>query len=153
MRIGEICTRNVVHCERGVAIPEVAQLMRNRNVGDVIVVESDGSNLRPVGVVTDRDLAIEVIAQRVAPDTLTAQDVMRGGLLTANQNDTVYDAIWLMRRRNVRRLPIVDDAGDLVGIVTVDDVVGFLSQEIAQVARVATDQMRVERRQRAPVAG
>ena len=153
MRVGDICTRAVVHCERSTRIPQLAQLMRNRNVGDVVVVDAAGGRLRPIGLVTDRDLVLEVLAQGVPPDTLTAQDLVRDGVLTAGENDTVYDAIWHMRSRNVRRLPVVDDDGALVGVLSVDDVIGFLSQEMTQVARVAHDQIKAERAHRAPLAG
>lgn len=153
MRIGDICTRNVVHCERGTRVPAVAQLMRNHNVGDVVVVDPAAGKVRPVGVVTDRDLVLEVLAQGVAPETLTAQDLMQEGVLTAGENESVYDAIWHMRSRSVRRLPVVDDEGALVGVLSLDDVIGFLAQKMAQVARVSPDQIKAEKAHRAPVAG
>jgi signal-transduction protein with cAMP-binding, CBS, and nucleotidyltransferase domain len=153
MRIGDICTRSAVYCDRTMRIPLVAQLMRNRNVGEVIVVEPDGDKVRPVGVVTDRDLVLEVLAQGVAPEALAAQDLMQPGVLTVGEDETVYDAIWHMRSRNVRRLPVIDSDGHLVGVLSQDDVIGFLSQEMTQVARVSPDQIKAERAHRAPVAG
>jgi signal-transduction protein with cAMP-binding, CBS, and nucleotidyltransferase domain len=155
MRIGDICTRKVVYCERDTRVPQVAQLMRNHNAGDVIVVDParGEGKVRPVGVVTDRDLVLEVLAQGVAPDALTAGELMHEGVSTAGENESVYDAVWQMRSRNVRRLPVVDDEGYLVGLLSFDDVIGFLSQEMAQIARVTTDQIKAERVHRAPVAG
>ena len=145
MHIGEICTREVVHCQRDTSVTEIAQIMRNHHVGDVIVVEAKDGHDVPVGIVTDRDLVVEVLARKLNPAELTAQDLMNGDLVTAGISESVYDAIWQMRSRRVRRLPVVEARGFLVGILTVDDVTEFLAEELTQLTRVASSQLKREK--------
>jgi CBS domain-containing protein len=99
MRIGELCTREVVYCERTTGAVEVAQLMRSHHVGDLVVVDRRNGRLRPVGIVTDRDLVVEVLARRVDPESVTAGDLMSAALVTAKQSEPVHDAIERMRAR------------------------------------------------------
>lgn len=153
MRIGEICTREVVHCGRDTSVAEIAQLMRNHHVGDVIVVEPHQGKLVPVGIVTDRDLVVQVLAQGVGPDALTANDLMSDELVTAVESEVVYDAIWHMRTKGIRRLPVVDERKFLIGVLTADDVTEFLAEELAQIARIVPHQVKLEKAALAPVAG
>jgi len=152
MRIGEICTREVVHCERDASVVEIAELMRNHHVGDVIVAEPHQGKLVPVGIVTDRDLVVQVLAQGVGLDAFTAQDLMSDELVTATETEAVYDAIWHMRSKGIRRLPVVDERKFLVGVLTADDVTEFLAEELAQVARIVPHQVKLEKTALAPVA-
>ncbi|HTT11532.1 MAG TPA: CBS domain-containing protein [Burkholderiaceae bacterium] len=151
MRIGEICTREVVYCTRATAVAEAAQLMRNNHVGDLIVVDQRDGCLFPVGIVTDRDLVLEVLAENVDPATVKAGDVMGPDLATVRDTDVVYDAIATMRSKGIRRLPVVDARGCLVGVLTADDVAEFLAEELSGIARVAPRQLQVEEKRRAPV--
>jgi len=145
MRISEICRREVVTCARKTSGGELARLMRDRHVGDVIVVETQGGKSVPVGIVTDRDLVVHVIAAAVAPDSVTAEDLMIGDIVTATDSEFVYDAIWHMRSKGVRRLPIVDGRGALVGVLTMDDVTRFLAEELGELARIAPHQEVIEK--------
>lgn len=149
MRIGELCTREVVYCERATGVVEVAQLMRSHHVGDLIVVDRCNGRLRPVGIVTDRDLVVEVLARRVDPDSVTAGDLMTTALVTAQETEPVHDAIERMRARAVRRLPVVDDEGLLIGVLTADDVTELLAEELTEVARIGLRQLAVEKSARA----
>jgi len=151
MRIGELCKREVVHCTRATGIAGIAKLMRQHHVGDVIVVDCQGNDLVPVGIVTDRDLVVEVLAQDVPRDALTAEDLIKGAPVTAMEDELVYDAIWHMRGRGVRRLPVVDRRGCLVGIVTADDVSRFLATELIDLAQIAPHQMSLEKSALTPV--
>ncbi|HSN32121.1 MAG TPA: CBS domain-containing protein [Ideonella sp.] len=151
MRIGEICTRSVVTCERGETALEIAQRMRERHVGDVVVVDSADGGCTPVGIVTDRDLAIQVLAPEVDPRSICAGDLIAGELITALDSDLVYDAIWTMRRKAVRRLPVVDSRRQLVGVLTADDVTEFLAEELTEIARIVPRQMQHEEAVRAPL--
>lgn len=144
MQIGEICTREVVVCGRDTSAVELAQLMRDRHVGDVIVVEPVEGRAVPVGVVTDRDLVLEVLAEEADPATLAAGDLMSAEVVTARDTEVVYDAIWHMRSKGIRRLPVVDAQGFLVGVLTADDVTAFLAEELAQIARIVPYQTRLE---------
>jgi signal-transduction protein with cAMP-binding, CBS, and nucleotidyltransferase domain len=152
MQIREICTREVVHCGRDTSVAQIAQLMRNHHVGDVVVAEPQQGKLVPVGIVTDRDLVVQVLAQGVSPDVLTAQDLMSDELITVTEAEVVYDAIWHMRSKGIRRLPVVDERKFLVGVLTADDVTEFLADELTEVARIVPRQMKLEKSARAPIA-
>ena len=148
MRIGELCTRVVVTCPRDASATEVAQKMREHHVGDVVVVERSGHALTPVGVITDRDLVVEVMALGIDPGFLRAEDLIVGDVVTASESELVHDAIWHMRRKGLRRLPIVDAAGHLAGMLTSDDVARFLAEDLVDLVRVAPLQVQVERARR-----
>jgi signal-transduction protein with cAMP-binding, CBS, and nucleotidyltransferase domain len=153
MRIAEICTRDVVHCARDTSVGDMARLMRNHHVGDLIVTDTRGGKLVPVGIVTDRDLVVEVLAERVDPEGVTAGDLMATDLVTATDTENVYDAIWHMRSRGIRRLPVLDAATHaLVGVLTADDVTEFLAEELTQVARIAPRGAAQEKARREPLA-
>jgi CBS domain-containing protein len=137
MRVGDICTRAAVTCGRDTSARELARLMCERHVGDVVVVDADGSNVVPVGVVTDRDLVVRVLARGGDPETQSAGDLMDERLVTAVQSEHVHDAIWHMRSKGVRCLPIVDAHDRLVGVLTADDVARFLADELSVLARIA----------------
>jgi len=152
MRIGDICTRSVVTCGRDTSALELAQLMRDRHVGDVIVVDEQEGKATPVGIVTDRDLVVQVMAKGVNPDLLRAGDLIAGDLVTAVESEVVYDAIWHMRSKGVRRLPVVDAQNCLLGVVTADDVTEFLAAELTEVARIVPRQIKLEEATREPAA-
>ena len=152
MQIAEVCTRDVVACEPDTSIVDVARLMRDHHVGDVIVVERQEGRMVPVGIVTDRDLVIEILAADADPAPLTTADLIGGDLVTVRDTETVYDAIWHMRSRGIRRLPVVDARGSLVGVLTADDVTALLADELTQVARIMPRQVGIEAASRAPLA-
>ncbi|WP_284614786.1 CBS domain-containing protein [Aquabacterium humicola] len=137
MYLSDLCTRAVVTCGRQASALELARVMRDRHVGDVVIVEDVEGGVRPVGVVTDRDLAVRVMACGIAPEHAVAEDLMHEDVHTAIGSETAYDAIWHMRSHGIRRLPVVDAHGRLVGIVTADDVADLLAQELSALARIA----------------
>lgn len=151
MRVGELCTREVVYCGPDDSVPDVAQLMRNHHVGDLIVAEARGGRLIPVGVVTDRDLVVKVLAEGVAPDVLLAGDLMTRTLVTATDSESVYDAVERMRAEGVRRLPIVGAEGSLIGVLSADDITEFLAEELTGVARIGPRQSVLEKEALPPV--
>lgn len=151
MHIGEICTRSVATCRRDASAPEIAQLMRDRHVGDVIVIDEYEGKLTPVGIVTDRDLVVQIMAKGINPDLLRAGDLIAADLVTAVESEGVYDAIWHMRSKGIRRLPVVDAHNHLVGVLTADDVTEFLAEELTQVARIVPRQIKREEATRDPL--
>ena len=122
MHIGQICTRSLVTCTGETTAAQLALKMRDQNVADVVVIEDRGGRLAPVGLVTDRDLVVHVIARGRDPAQVRAADLMRADLETALESELVYDAIWHMRKRQILRLPVVDAHGALVGMLTAADV-------------------------------
>jgi len=100
----------------------------------------------PVGMLTDRDIAIAVVAQALDPRTLTAGEVMSGELVTANEQDDMLDTLQRMRRRGVRRVPVLTAAGTLAGIVTLDDLLELVAEQLGDVVKaIATEQSREAR--------
>jgi CBS domain-containing protein len=147
MRIGEICTVQTVYCEREETVQGAAMLMRKHHVGDLVVVEPNGERV-PVGIVTDRDIVVSVIALGLDPTSLLVGDIMSDDLLTTSENDDVYETIERMRYRGIRRVPVVNSAGGLTGIVSADDLLEFLAEEMGELSRISSHQQSHEKRAR-----
>lgn len=148
MPIGEICSREVVFARRDESIAQAAQLMRQHHVGDVIVVdEHDGARV-PVGVLTDRDIVVEIVAKGVDPAAVTVADAMSAEVTTARENDGVYETIEHMREKGVRRVPVVNAKGALVGLVSIDDLLDLLGDEIGSLAKLVSREQKHERAHR-----
>ena len=130
MSVGEYCNRETIVVSREDSIREIVMLMRTRHVGDVIVVDKKGEQLIPVGILTDRDIVIEIIAKDVDVDSVTAGDVMSYELVITTEKTKLLDAVTLMRNKGVRRMPVVDEQGGLVGIITVDDVLELIAEQL-----------------------
>lgn len=137
MKTGELCMRDVVVVNGDSGIVEIAGLMREYHVGDVVVVKEKGGNRQPVGIVTDRDIVLEIVAREVPLGSCAAIDIMSGNLVTANENDDVWQVLEVMREKGIRRAPVVDNENILVGIISTDDIIDFLAEEMKQVVSVA----------------
>ena len=144
MPVGEICNRDVVVAEKTLSAREAAQLMRSRHVGDLVVVEETDGRTHPVGIVTDRDIVVEVVAAGVNPDALTVADLIGPELVTVSESEGVYEAFFYMRSKGVRRMPVVDREGGLVGIVTLDDLLGLLAEEMSELAKLVSRERQRE---------
>ena len=144
MTIGEICTRVTVFTTRETTVATAARLMRHHHVGTLVVVEEmNGGKRVPVGIVTDRDVVIEVMATGLDPNAITVGDIMGQELVTARESEGVLETMQIMRYKGVRRLPIVDKSGGLVGIVSIDDLLEVLAEEFSELAKVvAREQAR-----------
>ena len=143
MPIGEICNREVVFSYPNHTVREAALLMREYQVGDLVVVEENGKR-RPVGIVTDRDIAISIVALGLDPDVITVGDIMGPELVTVRENQGVFETIQQMRLKGVRRLPIVGEEGALVGIVAVDDLVALFADELSELSKAIVREQMVE---------
>jgi CBS domain-containing protein len=148
MLIGEACNREVVVTTRDTVIVQAARLMREHHVGNLVVVEERDGQRFPVGIVTDRDIVVELVAENVALDALTVGDIMSAELLTAQEEDSVWIVLERMRARGVRRIPVVNAKGVLVGIMAMDDLLGLLSEELASLARLIKSEQMHEARTR-----
>jgi CBS domain-containing protein len=144
MPISEICNREVVIVQRGTTVQEAAQLMRQHHVGDVVVVEDRGDVKVPIGIVTDRDLVVEIMAPAIAQKILTVGDLLVSGLASVRENAGVSETIEYMRAKGVRRVPVVDRNGGLVGILTLDDLLELLSEELLSLARLVRNEQKKE---------
>jgi CBS domain-containing protein len=131
LNIGMISSRNVVHCDEQASMLEIAKMMREEHVGSVVVGSEVGGHRRPVGIITDRDLVVQVLAEEAPMDELTAADVMTSDPLCVHESTSVSDAIDAMRGRGVRRAIIVDDSNSLAGIASLDDLLLFFAAEFS----------------------
>ena len=148
MNISDICTIQTISCGRDETVQGAALLMRRHHVGDVIVVDRfDGSSV-PFGILTDRDIVVSVIAPGLDPASLQVGDIMSEDLLTARDSNDVYETIEKMRLRGIRRVPVVDGNGSLSGIVSADDLLEFLAEEMGELSRISPWQQAHERRAR-----
>ena len=130
MAIGEICSREVVIARRAETVREAAELMRRHHVGDIVVVEERGDVRTPVGIFTDRDIAVAIVAKGLDPDNLTLGEVSTESLIVAKETLGVAETVELMRSRSIRRVPVVDSGGALVGIVAMDDLLELMAEEL-----------------------
>ncbi len=151
MNIGEICVRDVVVCRADTTVAEAARLMREYHVGDLVVVEERNGNRVPVGLITDRDITVEVIALNAPLEELTVGDTLARDLVTVSESEDVFRTLELMRRKGVRRLPIVDAKGALLGIVTMDDLLEILAEEISLLVKLIARQPSQEAYTRPPL--
>ena len=136
MTIGKICNREVVFIHAQASIPEAARVMREYHVGDLVVIKEKTGKRVPVGIVTDRDIVLEVIAEGVGMDDVNAGDIMSDNLVTARESDGLLETIKVMRAKGIRRLPVVNDDNELVGILSVDDLIDLFSEQIVDLARL-----------------
>jgi len=144
MTVGKFCTREVIVAEKDRGVIELAQLMRKHHVGNVIVVEKQGDLVVPVGIITDRDIVVELIAGQVDLGLLSTGDIMSPELITAIETESIWDTLQRMRRRGIRRLPVVNEEGGLEGILTVDDIIELLADELALLAEIAGRGQKLE---------
>lgn len=142
MKTADLCKRQVVTAPPAMPLPELARLMRANHVGSVVVTQDGGR--KPVGIVTDRDIVMEVVAPGLDAATMTAGDIMTGSPVVAGLED---DAMWVlktMRDRGVRRIPVVDENGDLAGILAFDDLMQHVGTTLNDFAQVIGTERLVE---------
>jgi CBS domain-containing protein len=122
--------------------------MRQEHVGDLVVVESRANGSVPVGILTDRDIVAGVVAKRVDPRAVTVGDTMTRNPLTIRDDASLEFALREMRRYGVRRAPIVRAKGDLVGIISIDDVIQHLAVQLTKLAELIRVEQDAELRAR-----
>jgi len=152
MKVGTICQRQVVTTVARASVAEVAKLMRDNHVGCVVVVDPPGSGM-PVGIVTDRDIVVAVVALGLDPRTLAAGEIMSPDLLTTTEEEDTTWAMKKLRDRGFRRLPVVNAEGELCGIVTFDDLLQPASEAISDIVQAVGTERIVESRRRLPTDG
>jgi CBS domain-containing protein len=146
MAIGEYCCREIVAASPTDSVAAAARLMRDYHVGDLVLVEpTDEGDFVPVGIITDRDIVLDLVANDESDlSRVAVGDFQRRELITVQEQEDVFDVIAKMRRGGVRRLPVVDERGVLVGIIAADDLLGVLADGLRDLARLAACQGRLE---------
>ena len=148
MAIGEICSREVLFARRDTTVKAAAALMRESHLGSLVVVDETNGKLIPSGILTDRDIVVAVVALGLNPDVIQVGDVMSQELLAVHEDAGVAETVELMRLKGVRRLPVTDDAGVLVGIVAADDILTLLAEEMSALAKMISREHKREKETR-----
>lgn len=148
MTIGKFCTRDVVYVGRNESAADAARLMREHHVGSLVVLDPPAAGGRPVGMITDRDIAVGVVALRLEAERTPVEGVMRPGVACIEETEGVGRAVALMRSAGVRRLPVIDATGVLVGIVSADDLLELVAEEMSQLAGMVSRGFKRERQER-----
>lgn len=136
MTIGAICNREVVVARKDTTILEAARLMREFHVGDLVVVEDSNQKHKPIGILTDRDLVMEVFAEGLAHDAVAVGDVMSTDMVTGREGDSIWGTLQRMRGKGIRRLPVIDEQGYLVGLLTMDDLLELFAAELVDLSKI-----------------
>jgi len=148
MTIGEICSREVVFVARSESCAQAARLMRENHVGSLVVVPQPAAPGMPIGMITDRDLAVGVMALGLDPEKTLVEAVMRPRIALVRETEGLGRAVALMRAEGVRRLPVVDADGRLVGILAADDLIELFAEELSGLAAMVAKSHRLERAER-----
>ena len=130
MSVGRICVRDVDLAEAGESVQAAAQRMNSRKVGTLLVINSDQE---PIGVITDRDLTVRVLAQGLDPIQTRVGQVLTTFPRTVREETSIEDALHIMRSGQFRRLPVVDKADKLVGLISLDDILDLLTAEFREI--------------------
>jgi CBS domain-containing protein len=142
---GDICNRVVVVAERQTTLLEAAGRMREQHVGCLVVVEPAGAGRAVVGMLTDRDIVTAVIAKGLDPKTLRVEDVMVGEVVKARETDTFAELLATMQHKGLRRLPVIGVSGSLVGLVTLDDLLAIVAEQMRAIVQAIETEQRHER--------
>lgn len=118
------------------SIEEAARLMRDNHVGCLVVIKQSEGRVEPVGIMTDRDIVIELIAKSVPIEDVTVGDIMSFALLKVTEDETVFETAQRMRSRGVRRVPVITNSGELAGILALDDILSLLGEELSMLTKL-----------------
>lgn len=148
MMLKDVCVLDVVCCARSTRIIEAARLMREHHTGDVIVVDDPTESRMPAGILTDRDIVVEVLGKGLNPAETTVADVMSHALVIAHEGEDTAVAVERMHLHGVRRVPVVNREGSLVGIFTLDDALKLHAARAAEFVEISAKGHTRERRSR-----
>ena len=148
MAIGEIYSREVLFARRDTTVKVAAALMRESHLGSLVVVDEPDGKRIPAEILTDRDIVVAVVALGLYPDAIQIGDVMSQELLAVREDAGVAETTELMRLKGVRRLPVTDDAGALVGIIAADDLLMLLAEELSAHAMMVSREHKREKEMR-----
>lgn len=144
MNIGEICTPITVFAYKSMSVSEAARLMLEQHVGCLVVVDETDQGRYVVGVLTDRDITVAVVAREFNAQTTRVAEVMSTKLVSCRPGDSIADVLALMMREGVRRIPVTDAQGGLVGIVTLDDLIDIAAEQLRGFVQVIENERKRE---------
>ena len=149
MKVGQYCKRGPVAIAGNADVVDVAQLMRERHIGFLVVYEQGDDIRKPIGVLTDRDIVLGVVAKDIDPHSVTVKDVMTRQPLVADEADELSEALQAMRMAGIRRVPVVDTRGALTGVMALDDAIDVVTGLLCDISGSIKSEQRQEWRARA----
>lgn len=145
MTVGNYCERNLALLTRDASLQKAAKMMRSHHLGEVIVVEKlNGKNI-PVGLVTDRDLVIEIMALEVDVEQISVGHIMSLELITVREDYSLSDSLEIMQQHGVRRLPVVDSDGVLIGLIDMELILKVLCQDLGKMLELINTERNIEK--------
>ena len=144
MNVGTLCQRTVITVGPADELSAAARLMRERHIGYLVVVQDSGGGAAPVGVLTDRDIVVTIIARETESGQLKVGDVMTRSPVTVPESESLATALRQMRAIGVRRIPVVGKRGELTGLLSLDDVLDTLVSELQDVVGAIQNERRIE---------
>jgi CBS domain-containing protein len=140
MSLERICSKAVVTISPDATVLEATKLMQSKHIGCLVVIDES----RPIGILTDRDIVLKLVASEKKPAETAVKEIMTVNPTMVNVNYDLLDAVRLMRNRGVRRLPIVDEHRHLLGIITMDDLLTAFSAEVGNLAGAVQKELGLE---------
>ena len=147
MQLNSFCMLDVACCSPRTTALEAAHLMRRKHIGDLVVVDDD-EKPSPLGIITDRDIVVEVLGKGLNPATTAVGSLIRTPVVIAEEGEDSTHVLERMRTHGVRRIPVVGAGGKLVGIVTVDDMLKRLAADAALLTQIVSQEQSHEARSR-----
>jgi CBS-domain-containing membrane protein len=136
MTVDQVCVHTVVTVEHDIPLVQCAKIMHDDQVGSLVMTELRDGIRVPVGILTDRDITVKVVAFSLDPNVFTARDIMARPLITARPDEDLLSVLARMRNHGVRRVPVISEEGALVGILAADDIWETLSEEVDSLERI-----------------
>ena len=147
MKTSQLCRKPAVTAAANMSLIEVSRLMRKEHVGSVVILDAPAA--KPIGIVTDRDIVMEVVAPGLDAKSLTAGDIMTTSPAVARDDDDILWVLKIMRDRGVRRLPVLGEGDRLTGVISFDDLMQHVSSTLSDIAQVIGTERSVESWRRA----
>lgn len=124
-QVADIMTKDVQTSSENEIIMNIARMMYSRKIGSVVVTRLN----KPVGIITERDLAYKVVANNIQPKVATAKDIMTSPIISVKPNDNIYYAFKIMNEKGIKKLPVTNENGELIGIITQTDMLRYFNQK------------------------
>ena len=148
MQLKDLCVLDVVCCTPDISVNAAARLMREQHTGDLVVIDNADEEREPIGIVTDRDIVVEVLGRGRDPGKTTVGEIMSKQLVIASGSEDASQALQRMVAHGVRRIPVVDDEQCVLGIVTLDDMLRVHAEQANSIAHIVSKEQSREQRAR-----
>ncbi len=143
MNVEQVCTLGAVHIPQSLNLREAAIQMRDQHVGTLVVTDDATGNCL-VGILTDRDIVLRAAAAGLSPGETAVADVMTQGVMSVDANDDLTTAMEVMATHGVRRLAVTGDGGEVIGVLSLDDVISALGVEWTQLTGILESERQRE---------